>query len=456
VTKHVTLSACPSQLKLSLSRRGYLLVGAMGGALLLSALSNSGIVLAFGGAIGLFLLGELYTVTLQLRDFTQNTEVTILRPPRDHRTESTVQVSLHSVSETATIDDITLSGHTEATSRSLQEPRLNRLEIPVSSDEKRVNVITEGRVASPERTWAAELTIVDADVPLKQLSTLSRENSSDDARSSEQHSSALELSTSGNEYDGLREYVAGDPLSHIDWKATARQGVLHVREWARQQPERQVLVLDLPSLPPRARRAAVSVCVEQLGLGADAHRTAIAIIRPSGELVFNIHEQQTIEAKIERIRRTVEGASETDMATLDRESEGSPRRPLRQTTQVGKTVASFRRQAGVADNSLVMALQRVHRQIGGHPPISLVSGVRTTTRTIDGVRSVPSGEAIEMHVLSTADQSDANESVVTTLSAETGASVTERRLRLRGVVRSGTQNRPKYALIQQVRGDNDG
>jgi Uncharacterized conserved protein (some members contain a von Willebrand factor type A (vWA) domain) len=451
MTNQVVLSAYPSKLVLRVSRRGYLLLGAMGGAFLLSVISNNGFVLALGGALGLFLLGEFYTVTLQLREFTERTEVTVTPGSRDSSPDSAVRVSLASVSDSIDVDHISLTGRTATNADSFDGPSPQTLSVPVAPQDDRVEITLTSSVSSPGHTYVAELTVVDADVPLAELYATSSEGHSG-VTSPEQYRSESESSISGVEYDGLREYVAGDPLSHIDWKATARQDALHVREWARQQSMRQVIVIDLRSLSQSAWNAAVSVCGERLEQSDSAYRTTVAIVSPSGELVFTPQEHQTAEAKTEHVHRTVEDVSENAMALLSREVNDPSGRPLRQTTQVGKTVAAFRHHAGVADSSLLTALQRAYRQTGGTTYISLITGSRTTARTIAGVRSVASRGRIDVHLLSPPEQSDASESLAATLSAETGVSITERQLYRRGAVRSGSQHRPEYALARQLRG----
>ncbi|SFG72618.1 Uncharacterized conserved protein, DUF58 family, contains vWF domain [Halopelagius inordinatus] len=49
---------------------------------------------------------------------------------------------------------------------------------------------------------------------------------------------------SGQESTGVREYVPGDEMRHIDWKATARLNHPHVREYEQQTPRRTALLVD--------------------------------------------------------------------------------------------------------------------------------------------------------------------------------------------------------------------
>ncbi len=48
----------------------------------------------------------------------------------------------------------------------------------------------------------------------------------------------------GTEFDSLRDYVEGDDVRSIDWRATARRQHLVVRTWQPEQHRRVVIVLD--------------------------------------------------------------------------------------------------------------------------------------------------------------------------------------------------------------------
>ncbi|MGH3563174.1 MAG: DUF58 domain-containing protein, partial [Mycobacterium sp.] len=48
----------------------------------------------------------------------------------------------------------------------------------------------------------------------------------------------------GTEFDSLREYVVGDDVRSIDWRATARRAAVVVRTWRPERDRRVVIVLD--------------------------------------------------------------------------------------------------------------------------------------------------------------------------------------------------------------------
>ena len=48
----------------------------------------------------------------------------------------------------------------------------------------------------------------------------------------------------GTEFDSLREYVLGDDVRSIDWRATARRADVVVRTWRPERDRRILIVLD--------------------------------------------------------------------------------------------------------------------------------------------------------------------------------------------------------------------
>ncbi|WP_129338214.1 DUF58 domain-containing protein [Cellulomonas endophytica] len=56
--------------------------------------------------------------------------------------------------------------------------------------------------------------------------------------------SAVQVRGAGTEFDSLREYVVGDDVRSIDWRATARRNDVVVRTWRPERDRRVLLVLD--------------------------------------------------------------------------------------------------------------------------------------------------------------------------------------------------------------------
>ncbi|NLE72988.1 MAG: DUF58 domain-containing protein [Actinomycetales bacterium] len=55
---------------------------------------------------------------------------------------------------------------------------------------------------------------------------------------------AVQVRGAGTEFDSLREYVIGDDVRSIDWRATARRSEVVVRTWRPERDRRVLLVLD--------------------------------------------------------------------------------------------------------------------------------------------------------------------------------------------------------------------
>jgi len=56
--------------------------------------------------------------------------------------------------------------------------------------------------------------------------------------------SAVRVRGAGTEFDSLRDYVVGDDVRSIDWRATARRSAVVVRTWQPERDRRLILVLD--------------------------------------------------------------------------------------------------------------------------------------------------------------------------------------------------------------------
>ncbi|HKS00743.1 MAG TPA: DUF58 domain-containing protein, partial [Arthrobacter sp.] len=55
---------------------------------------------------------------------------------------------------------------------------------------------------------------------------------------------AVQIRGAGTEFDSLRDYVRGDDVRSIDWRATARRSAVVVRTWRPERDRRLVCVLD--------------------------------------------------------------------------------------------------------------------------------------------------------------------------------------------------------------------
>jgi uncharacterized protein (DUF58 family) len=117
----------------------------------------------------------------------------------------------------------------------------------------------------------------------------------------------------GTEFDSLREYVVGDDVRSIDWRATARRADVVVRTWRPERDRRVVIVLDT------GRTSAGRVGVDPTALdpggwprldwSMDAALLLAALASRAGDHVdFLAHDRLT--------RAAVFGASRTELLAL--------------------------------------------------------------------------------------------------------------------------------------------
>jgi uncharacterized protein (DUF58 family) len=107
----------------------------------------------------------------------------------------------------------------------------------------------------------------------------------------------------GTEFDSLREYVDGDDVRSIDWRATARRADVVVRTWRPERDRRIYLVLDT------GRTSAGRVGdIPRLDCSMDAALLLGALASRAGDRV-------DLLAYDRRVRARVEGVSRTDLLT---------------------------------------------------------------------------------------------------------------------------------------------
>ncbi len=107
----------------------------------------------------------------------------------------------------------------------------------------------------------------------------------------------------GTEFDSLREYVPGDDVRSIDWRATARRGDVVVRTWRPERDRRIFLVLDT------GRTSAGRVGdIPRLDCSMDAALLLAALASRAGDRV-------DLLAYDRRVRARVEGAPRTELLT---------------------------------------------------------------------------------------------------------------------------------------------
>lgn len=104
--------------------------------------------------------------------------------------------------------------------------------------------------------------------------------------------SAVQIRGAGQEFDSLRDYVAGDDVRSIDWRATARKQDLVVRTWRPERDRRVVIVLD------SSRNTATRVGDEtRFDSSVEAALLLAALANSGGDRVEMITMDQQVRAR---------------------------------------------------------------------------------------------------------------------------------------------------------------
>ena len=102
----------------------------------------------------------------------------------------------------------------------------------------------------------------------------------------------------GTEFDSLREYVDGDDVRSIDWRATARRGDVVVRNWRPERDRRLVCVLDT------GRTSAARVGdMPRLDAAMDACLLLAAVAARAGDRIDLLAADSVVRASVEGASR---------------------------------------------------------------------------------------------------------------------------------------------------------
>ena len=115
----------------------------------------------------------------------------------------------------------------------------------------------------------------------------------------------------GTEFDSLREYVVGDDVRSIDWRATARRADVVVRTWRPERDRRLLLVLDT------GRTSAGRVGNEpRLDAALDAALLLGALASRAGDRVDLLAVDREVRGSVEGVGRTELLARMVDVTAL--------------------------------------------------------------------------------------------------------------------------------------------
>jgi len=125
-----------------------------------------------------------------------------------------------------------------------------------------------------------------------------------------------------HDFDDLREYVPGDEIRDIDWKATARLGSPLVKRYAATRDQTVVLVVDTGrGMTARAAGGGSKCDVALLAAGvlasvATAHGDSVALVAADAATSVALPGRSS-DAHLERLLRTIEARTTPDAAPSD-------------------------------------------------------------------------------------------------------------------------------------------
>lgn len=127
---------------------------------------------------------------------------------------------------------------------------------------------------------------------------------------------AVRVRGQGTEFDSLREYVRGDDVRSIDWRASARSPHVVVRTWQPERDRRVVLVLDTSRTA--AGRVGSGDGVPRLDAGMDAALLLAALASRAGDRVDFVAGDRRVRARLRAAgARDVAARLQESMADLE-------------------------------------------------------------------------------------------------------------------------------------------
>jgi uncharacterized protein (DUF58 family) len=180
----------------------------------------------------------------------------------------------------------------------------------------------------------------------------------------------------GTEFDSLREYVVGDDVRSIDWRATARRSDVVVRTWRPERDRRVVIVLDT------GRTSAGRVGVDptaaepsgwpRLDWSMDAALLLAALASRAGDNVDFLAHDRVSQAGVfgagrtELLARLVEAMASLQPALIESDSSAMVSAILRRTRRRALVVLLTDLNASALDEGLLPVLPQLsakHRVI---------------------------------------------------------------------------------------------
>ncbi|SJM54351.1 Possible membrane protein [Gulosibacter sp. 10] len=144
----------------------------------------------------------------------------------------------------------------------------------------------------------------------------------------------LQVRGQGTEFDSLRDYVRGDDVRSIDWRATARRQELVVRTWRPERDRRVIIVIDT------GRTAAARIEDEtRIDTAIESALLLSALATRAGDRVDLIAYDQRVRARVQGftgstlLSRITDAMADVEPELLEMDWQSLPRLVREVTTQ---------------------------------------------------------------------------------------------------------------------------
>jgi uncharacterized protein (DUF58 family) len=210
---------------------------------------------------------------------------------------------------------------------------------------------------------------------------------------------AARIRGQGTEFDSLRDYVEGDDVRSIDWRATARRDGIVVRTWRPERDRRIIIVLDTGRTS--AGRVGDST---RLDWALDAALLLAALASRAGDRVDVIAYDIEVRAAVstrhgDPLETVVESVADVEPRLVETDMRGAVSELLRRARQRCLVVLFTALDPGAPDEGLLPSLGSITRRHEllvasvADPRVSELAGARGTVESVYGAAAAEQSNA---------------------------------------------------------------
>ncbi|WP_129786610.1 DUF58 domain-containing protein [Promicromonospora panici] len=234
---------------------------------------------------------------------------------------------------------------------------------------------------------------------------------------------AVQIRGEGTEFDSLREYVVGDDVRSIDWRATARRREVVVRTWRPERDRRVLIVLDTGRTSAARVGAADSTGAPRLDASIEAALLLAALAGHAGDRVELVAFDRTVRSRVvgaagpRLMPAMAESLATVDPVLLETDWPGVVTQVRTRMTQRALVVLLTTLDPAAVENGLlpvVDQLARDHTVVVASVADEEVAGLRAGRETV-----------AEVYDAAAAARGDLERTAVTTMLRRYGADVVE-------------------------------